>query len=495
MDKKRSLLKPDSTKSNFAFQLFYQTVILVIPLIVSPYLTRTLGSASLGIYTYTYSIAYYFVVVAMLGVNRHGQRIIAQRRGDVTKLRVTFWSLYAVHAVISVLALTGYIAYVAFLCGSDRDIAFVQTIYVFSAALDITWVFYGLEKFKHVSLRNAAVKLLETACIFLFVRDPSDLGRYTLIMSVSICLGQGIMLPQVIAAIPPIRFSWKDMREHFKPMLTLFAAVVAITLYTAFDKTLLGLLSTKDNVAFYEYSDKIVRIPRTFVSIIGTVMFPRACRCAEEKDRKGMDGIFANCLLITCFIGFGACFGTFAVGKLFAVVYYGRAFAVCGSVMRCMCPLILIMGLGESIRQSYIYPMKMDTAMVKILSVNAAVNLVLSAVLIPKMGIYGAVLGTICAESVGLAGELWLIRRYLQAKSLAKQIVPFAVTGLVMYACVRAAALFYDGTVPALILQILVGIAVYCGISFVYGYFFNKKVKAMIMDTWGILKRKLHPAS
>ena len=34
-------------------QFLYQGVTLVIPLIISPFLTRTLGSNALGVYTYT----------------------------------------------------------------------------------------------------------------------------------------------------------------------------------------------------------------------------------------------------------------------------------------------------------------------------------------------------------------------------------------------------------------------------------------------------------
>lgn len=151
---KHNLLQPDSVKKNFAFQIIYQVVILVIPLIVSPYLTRTMGSIALGTYTYTYSIAYYFVVFAMLGINKHGQRIIAQRRNDSEKLRTTFWSLYFIHAVASILSLAAYLVYVLVICGSDKEIALIQGIYVFSATLDITWLFYGLE--------NLRLFLLET---------------------------------------------------------------------------------------------------------------------------------------------------------------------------------------------------------------------------------------------------------------------------------------------------------------------------------------------
>ena len=78
-------------KQNFYFQFLYQAIILIIPLLVSPYLTRHLGDTALGIYAYANSIAYYFVIFANLGISRHGQRIIANNVNDITKLRKSFW--------------------------------------------------------------------------------------------------------------------------------------------------------------------------------------------------------------------------------------------------------------------------------------------------------------------------------------------------------------------------------------------------------------------
>ena len=484
------LLRPDSAKKNFVFQLFYNIVILVIPLIVSPYLTRTMGSTSLGVYSYTYSIAYYFVVFAMLGINKHGQRIIAQRRSDLLSLRRTFWSLYVIHFAASMISLAVYLIYVLVFCSSDVTVAYVQAIYVFSAAIDITWLFYGLEKFKLVSVRNACIKLLETVCVFVFVKDPSDVIIYTLIMSASVCLGQIIMMPQVIAAIPPARFSKRDLLEHIRPLFTLFAAVIAVALYTVFDKTLLGLLVSKDAVAFYEYSDKIVKIPRTFIGIVGTVLFPSACRYAAEGNYKSLNRNFNNCMLVTCFIGFASCFGLAAVAPLFAVLYYGEAFSVCGSVMIGMCPIILIIGFGETIRQSYIYPLKKDMAMVRILSVNAVVNLVLSALLMPVLGIYGAVIGTICAEMVGLISVIWVSREYLSLRDFLRNVIPFAVIGVLMYMCIRFVARFYDGTFTALVAQVLTGLAVYLLLTLLYAYLFCPALKLIIFGQLRNLKNR-----
>ncbi|MCD8377614.1 MAG: polysaccharide biosynthesis C-terminal domain-containing protein, partial [Candidatus Gastranaerophilales bacterium] len=366
--------------------------------------------------------------------------------------------------------------------------------YVFSAALDITWLFYGLEKFKFVAIRNALVKILETICIFAFIKSPEDIGIYTFIMCCSVCSGQIVVMPQVVGEIPPLKVSFSDLKEHIKPLFTLFAAVIAVTLYTVFDKTLLGILSTRDDVAFYEYSDKIVKIPRSFIVVIGNVLFPRACRYAANRDMKSLEKNFCYCLTITCIIGFASAFGLSAVADLFAVLYYGESFRVCGNVIVCMCPLILIIGFGEAVRQSYIYPLKMDAVMVKILSVNAVVNLILSAVLIPSFGIYGAVVGTICAETVGLIAEMWICRKYLSLRTILSSSVPFALFGLIMYVCVRMVAHYYDGTLAALVLQILVGAFVYIFWAFLYSYFGNSMTRGLLNNIISAVKARFRKA-
>ena len=75
-------MQKQSLSKNLIFQFLYQGLILVIPLIISPYLTRVLHETALGVYSYTNSIAYYFVLLAMLGISRHGQRIISKYSSD-----------------------------------------------------------------------------------------------------------------------------------------------------------------------------------------------------------------------------------------------------------------------------------------------------------------------------------------------------------------------------------------------------------------------------
>lgn len=94
-------MKKGTTKVNIVFQAIYQIVIFVTPLVISPYLSRVLGATQLGIYAFSNSIAYYFLIASNLGISKYGQRMIAQTRDDKEKLRVNFWSLYTLHAFAS----------------------------------------------------------------------------------------------------------------------------------------------------------------------------------------------------------------------------------------------------------------------------------------------------------------------------------------------------------------------------------------------------------
>ena len=95
-------------KKNFAYQSVYQITTIILPLVTSPYVARVLGAEGIGIYSYTYAVAYYFSLVALLGISNHGNRVIASVRDDALQLKKTFSNLLIVHCVFSGIATVAY---------------------------------------------------------------------------------------------------------------------------------------------------------------------------------------------------------------------------------------------------------------------------------------------------------------------------------------------------------------------------------------------------
>jgi len=404
---------------------------LLIPLIISPYVTRVLGSEALGNYAFSNTNAYYFVMFAMLGIARYGQRAMATVRERKEELRKAFWSLFFVHCCASVIALIGYSVFFCLFIEKQRQSLYViQELYVLSALFDVTWFFYGLEDFKSVIYKNFFVKAAELICVFTFVKGPEDLEKYAFIVSASLLFGQMIMLPQVIKRVPPVRFSVSDALKHVKPLLTLWISVVAVALYTVFDKTLLGLMTEKRNVAFYEYADRLVRAPVSLITAIGTVTYPRMCNLlAKDEENDSAQNILSHSITLTAFLACGAVGGFVALATDFGVLYYGEEFKVSGNIMFALSPVILFITLGDILRTQVLIPRKKDQIYAAIICGNSVVNLVASILLIPVWGIYGAVIGTGLAEAFGMSACMAFCRKHYSVGKMIKEVMPFIMAG------------------------------------------------------------------
>ena len=135
-------------KKNFIYNILYQILILIIPLITMPYVSRILGADGIGIYSYTYSIAYYFMIVAMLGLNNYGNGTIAKVRDNKEELSKQFFSIYGFQVLSSLIMIILYISYIFIFDNQYKIIALIQSMYVISSMFDINWFFFGIEKFK-----------------------------------------------------------------------------------------------------------------------------------------------------------------------------------------------------------------------------------------------------------------------------------------------------------------------------------------------------------
>ena len=450
-------MKKDNAKTNFLFQMLYQIVTLAIPLVIAPYLTRTLGDSSLGIYTYTYSIMSCFMAIARLGIDKHGQRVIAAARDNNKKLRVTFWSLYIVHIFFTIVALILYFSFIVLFAKKYHSVYLIQGLALFGVIFDITWFFYGMENFKFVVLENLCVKITELLLIFTFVKSKDCLGVYALIMSLSICFGYLVVLPYVIKNVKPTKFTWNDVKQHLKPLCILFVAVIAATVYQMIDKALLGLLSTEANVAYYEYANKIVNVPVNLIYVMGTVLMPRACAYAAKGDKDNQIKYMNYSLHFVCFLGFGAIFGLLSVASLFSIVYYGKEFVYCGGVIMALCPVIFFLGIENIIRTQYMIPNQMDKQFTNCILITALINLMFSAVLIPVIGVYGAVIGTIIAEFVCSIIQILLCRSFISIRKIVKLSVPYIISGVFMYYVIHLIKIEYNHSVWHLLLQVALG--------------------------------------
>lgn len=431
-----------------------------------------MGAERIGIYSYSYSIASYFGLFILLGLNNYGNRTIAAVRDDKTRLSKTFWSIYLMQLCMAFIITIVYIGYAIFIA-SNKTMAWIQLIYLTSVALDINWFFFGMEQFKLTVTRNTIIKLLNVILIFLLVRNQNDLYIYAIVMVIGPLLSQLFLWGFLRKYILFVKVTFDEVIEHIKPNLILFIPVIAISIYTIMDRVMLGAMSTMSEVGYYENSNKLTTIPAMAITSLGTVMLPRMSNLiAKDKKSEAMRYIQKS-LIVSVLLSSSMAFGLSAISEEFVPLFYGSGFEKCASIISILVLSSIFMSWANVIRTQYLIPNKKDNIYIVSVFLGAIVNVIINLVLIPSMQALGAAIGTIFAEFSVCAYQTYMVRKEIKIWKYLKQSMPILISGIIMYVLVINVPFVYSNIVT-LIIKIAIGVLVY-GLLFIVYYLFGLK--------------------
>lgn len=457
-------------KANIIYNFAYQVLILILPLITAPYLSRVIGADGIGTYSFTYSIATYFTYFTMLGLNNYGNRCIARCQNNRKERSQTFWSLYCLQAICFLCSFAAYLSY-TLLLSDDKTIFLLQGLFVLSSLFDINWFFFGMELFKLTVIRNTVIKIATVLAIFLFVKTPNDVGLYVGIMASSVLLSQLALWPFLRRYIGLFRPTAKSIFSHLKPNLVFFVSVIAISLYNTLSRIILGELAGMDAVGYFDNAAKVISVPIALITAVGTVMLPHASALPQNKSSSLL--LDKTLIFILAFSSF-CLFGIPSIAYPFTTSFFGPEFQQSAQILIILCGTIPLMGFGNVIRTQYIIPRGRDSVFVASAFCGAVVNIAINLALIPSIGAEGSAIASVAAEFAVLFFQLACVRKELPLKRFVLYCAIFALIGTLMY----LALLLVPGTMDN-VLQIAIkigaGLSIYAPISYLAIRFFLRK--------------------
>ncbi len=468
-----------SIKKNYFYSLLYQALIMLLPLITAPYLSRIIGTEGIGIYTYLYSITQYFIYFGLLGISNYGNRNIAKFRDDPQLRNKLFSSIYTLQIITVSTSIIAYLIYCTFFISSSKDIAFLLLFFIISSLFDISWFFWGMENFKITVTKQIFVKIITTLAIFIFIKTPSDLWLYTLILSGGTLLGQAYLFVNLkkyvsFKYIPP-----QESFIHFKAVFILAIPIIATSIYRTMDKIMIGTLSNMSEVGYYEYSDKLTATCMGFIGALGAVMLPKMANLVSKGDREQQEKYFKKSFEITMFIAFAIACGIFSISDVFIPFFYGNEFYPSINVTRILCLCVPFISWACVVRTQYLIPNEKDNIYVISIILGAVVNIICNVFLIPLYGSYGAAIGTLCAESLVMLKQTIYCSRELHLLHLLKLSMPFLFIGLIMLLLVRIVLSNFGYSIAGMFISIIIGGTIY--LLFSIGYLYITKNELILM--------------
>ena len=418
---------------NYLYNLSYQILTIILPIITVPYVTRIFTSEALGNYVFYNSIVSYFSLFAMLGIGVYGTKQIAA----ASDANSTFWNIYVIQLIASILALSVYVISVFSIPQMGGVIPLMVGVVLFERMFDISWLFSGKEDFKKITLRNTVVRLVGVICIFIFIKSSDDLYLYIFLIVTINFLGQLVMWIPAKKFIKRPSFNTKIMKKNLHPIVLLFLPQVAISLYVVLDRTLLGLLGSYSDVGIYEQGQKLTSILITVVTSLGVVMLPRVANLLSERREEEVQNMVKFSFILYNLIIFPMIFGLIAVNEVFVKLFLGQNFQDVKYVLYIIVFNLMFIGWTNILGYQVLVVRNKNKEFMLSTTIPAFVSVAVNIVVIPFFGYIGASITSVVVEILVFAIQ-WYYSRNIINKNLLfnKDLVKIILSSLVMFGAV-----------------------------------------------------------
>ena len=500
--------KKTGTKSNYIWNLILQVFLIITPLITTPYVARVLGSEGVGKYSFSYSITYYFTLLALLGFNFYAQREVAKCRDEIKKQSCIFWEIMILKAISTIVSTLLYSIIILTNILEDYNILlFILGLNVVAIFFDPTFLFQANEEFKSIAIKNVIIKLISISLIFIFVKNANDLWVYTLINAGSVFASGIIMIPFLRNKIVKVNIKDLNIKRHIIPNLRLFIPTIAISVYVMLDKTMIGLMVPgeqiviKDGVetiqkisdienGYYEQAEKIVRLIMTIVTSLTIVMIPKNAIYLEKKDFEGLNNNVYKALRFNLLLGIPMTLGLICTATNMCPWFFGEGYDKVPYLIMVLSPLILAIGLNGVLGIQYMVGTGKDRLFAIIVTGGAVLNFVMNLILLKFLYSFGVAIASVTAETVILVVEAICLRKTFSLKRVVKEGYKYVISGAIMFGVVFPISFLFSSSILNTIILVVIGVVVYfLTLIVLRDSFFLNTTKAMFNKVKSIVKK------
>ena len=449
-----------SIKKNYIYNLTYQILILITPLITTPYLSRVFGADGIGTCSYIDSISSYFVLFATLGLTTFGQRETSYVQDDRKKRSIIFWETNIIELIASMLCIVAYVAFS--FTQTNRNLYLVLVLNLLSVIANISWFFQGMEEFGKIVLRNIIFKAVNIIYIFAFVKTKDDIIVYLFgiaLFGLVNNLSYWISVPQYID-----RPVLKELHpsKHIKAVIALFVPTIAMQVYTVLDKTMIGVITKNayEN-GYYEQALKIAKLILTIVTSLGTVMIPRIGYHYSKGDTEIVKEYMYRAYKFVWFCGIPLTFGLIAVSNNFVPWFFGSGYDKVVPLIGVLSFLILAIGINNVTGMQYLIPTKRENTFSATVIAGAVTNFVLNFFLIQSFQSMGAAVASVAAEITIAIIQIFIVRKELSSFEIVKCGIHYYIAGGVMFAVLLLIRRFFSASFIHTFELVVIGAVIY----------------------------------
>jgi PST family polysaccharide transporter len=259
-----------------------------IPLLLIPYISRTIGLERYGITEFSLEISLFFGAMLLFGYDFTMSRKLSQNRDDRKVVNGLFWKVFYSRVLMSAIVLPAFILAGLYFLSELFTVEIIGycTLFVASRIFSSWWFFQGLEKIKWIAWGNLLTKLILLLFVLGMVGEKEDyplvvLGYGLSQFSVNL-LAWGLLIHQ--ESLKPVGLVLKEVFELIRSSAYVFLNEFSVIGFGALNLFLVKEYLTPRDLGIYVSAMKIVVISQNLViQSLSKSLFPNLALALKEN--------------------------------------------------------------------------------------------------------------------------------------------------------------------------------------------------------------------
>ncbi len=377
------------------------------PLILIPYLARTLGPAGWGLVAFAQSLGEFLALVIEFGFNLSATREIArsrasrQRCAEIVAGVLGAQMLLALAASAAALAVSRWIPH----CTGHPRLLAAALFYGVAQGLTPLWFFQGMERLRLAAALEVSGKAAAVGAILLLVRGPQEGWLVLVFQGLAPAAATLIGITMAYQAVRFRRPSWPLIRKAVERGWRMFVFRSGESLYGAGNAFVLGLFAPPTLVGYFASAEKISRAVFGLLNPIREALYPRLGNLAAAAPERAAKLARAGAIVTTAGgVLLGA--GILGFAPWLVRVLMGPEFAPAIGVLRILACLPPLLAVSHSVGLQWLLPNGREGEVSRIILRAGVLNLALAALLAPGFGHVGMAWAVVCSEAF-VAACMW----------------------------------------------------------------------------------------
>lgn len=396
---------------NTGMQVLGKIITTGLGLLITVLLTRYLGPAGYGEYTFVLVFVTMFGSIADWGLYLVGVNEVSKYKEEESKIAGNILSIRLFLALIAAFFANVVIRVLPH-SPAMESLIFIGSLFIviFSLKTSLQIIFNARLKMEYWAISELAANLVGLALALYLIMNNASVDGFVWAMNF------GQLASLIVAYIFASRllklqilFDSKVARRIIKEALPVGALLVVFSIYNRLDIIILGYAKGSEAVGFYGAAYKIYDVLVMGAAYFANAILPIFSRLAfKDMDRFGK--IYAKSFVALFVMGFFVAVFNLILAPLAIFVIGGSEFEPAVLALRIL-SLAVFVSYFNHLNGYAIISMGKQWYSLIIAVVALIFNLMLNLILIPKFSLYGAALNTFLTEGLILVLSLIIIRR------------------------------------------------------------------------------------